>query len=157
MMKRSLTFRSVWFLCTLLFVVVLFSCKKDKEPEPDPVVDFRTYKLFNYSSGSEVDAGTFKIEQLLNGNSRLTITIGEPFRQSGATFEALINTKDEGDNELVFANLGMVDGGTGTLVTDPVVGSGSNLPVKFSDLINKTGYYVKIMNGANVQATGIIK
>lgn len=65
-------------------------------PQPDPVTDFINYKLFNYSSGSEVEAGSFKIEQLLNGNSRLTISISEPFRQTGANFEAVINTKDEG-------------------------------------------------------------
>lgn len=58
---------------------------------------------------------------------------------------------------MVYANLGSVNGASGALVTYPVVGSGSNLPVKFTDLISKTGYYVKIMNGANVQATGEIK
>ena len=156
-MKRTVTFRLVSIVCILLSASILFSCKKDNGPDPDPVVDFRNYKLFNYSSGSEVEAGTFKIEQLLNGNSRLTINISEPFRQSGANFGAVINTKDGGDDELVFSNLGMVNGGTGLLVADPVVGSGSNLPVKFTDLIGKTGYYVKVMNGANVQATGEIK
>ncbi|MGN6491493.1 MAG: hypothetical protein ACTHLE_05805 [Agriterribacter sp.] len=156
MMKRTVTFRLVSIVCILLSASILFSCKKDNGPDPDPVVDFRNYKLFNYSSGSEVEAGTFKIEQLLNGNSRLTINISEPFRQNGTSFDAVINTKD-GDDELVFANLGRVNGGTGTLIADPVVSSGSNLPVKFTDLIGKTGYYVKVMNGANVQATGEIK
>lgn len=156
-MKRTVTFRLVSIACMLFCVGLLFSCKKDKDPEPDPVVDFRNYKLFNYSSGSEVEAGAFKIEQLLNGNSRLTIIISEPFRQNGTNFEAVINTKDDEGIELVFSNLGMVNGGTGLLLTDPVVGSGSNLPVKFTDLIGKTGYYVKVMNGANVQATGEIK
>lgn len=157
MTKRSVSLLSVALLFLLSATTTLFSCKKDSGPDPDPVLDFRNYKLFNYSSGSEVEAGSFKIEQLINGNSRLTINISEPFRQSGANFGAVINTKDGGDDELVFSNLGMVNGGTGDLVTDPVIGSGSNLPVKFTDLISKTGYYVKIMNGANVQATGEIK
>ncbi|MBX2925644.1 MAG: hypothetical protein KF746_25830 [Chitinophagaceae bacterium] len=157
MIRKSMTFRALPFLCILFAGCFLFSCKKDSPPEPDPVVDFRNYKLFNYSSGSEVESGSFKIEQLLNGNSRLTITINEPFRQKGVNFEALINTRDAEDNELVFSNLGMVNGETGILVTDPVISSGSNLPIKFTDLINKTGYYVKVMNGANVQATGVIR
>ncbi|HTN08948.1 hypothetical protein [Agriterribacter sp.] len=144
---------------TLFFLLsaVFAGCKKDNNSNPDPNLDFRTYKLFNYSSGAEVEAGNFRIDQLADGNTRLTISINEPYRQNGINFDAVINTKDETANELVFSYLGNVNGKTGSLTVNPVMGSGSNLPVKYSDLISKTGYYIKIMNGANVQATGEIK
>ncbi|HRO45673.1 hypothetical protein [Agriterribacter sp.] len=141
----------------LLLSAIFAGCKKDNNNNPDPNLDFRTYKLFNYSSGAEVEAGNFRIDQLADGNARLTITISEPYRQDGINFDAVINTKDEAENELIFSYLGSVNGKTGSLIVNPVMGSGSNLPVKYSDLISKTGYYIKIMNGANVQATGEIK
>lgn len=143
----------------LLFFVLAFNmaCKKDSAVNQNQTTDFRNYKLFNYSSGTEVEAGNFKIEQLLSGNARLTITLNEPFRQSNVGFEAVINTKNEGGDELVFADLGVLNGSTGVLVVNPVVASGSNLPIKFSELISRSSYYVKIMNGANVQAVGNIQ
>ena len=132
-------------------------CSKDSGADSDPQLGFRTYKLFNYSSGSEAEAGSFRIDQLRDGNARLTISLTEPYRQDGIAFDAVINTKDEMGNELVFSYLGSVDGRSGKLVINPVVSSGSNLPVKYIDLIGKAGFYVKVMNGANVQATGEIK
>lgn len=132
------------------------ACKKDND-QKQQVTDFRNYKLFNYSSGSEMEAGGFVIEQLLDGNARLTITLSAPYRQNNVSFQAVINTKNEAGDELVFANLGTVNGSSGMLTTSPVVASGSNLPVKFSELISRSNYYVKILNGANVQATGNIQ
>lgn len=153
MSKKFMSYCIGWIAAALLLVTV--GCKKSSNPpDPNPSVDFREYKLFNYSSGEEVDAGSFRLDQLLNGNTKLTITISVPFRQDGVLFNALINTRDSSENELVFSNLGTVPGKTGVLVVNPVVGSGSNLPVKFNDLLDTKGYYVKILNGANVQATG---
>ena len=144
----------------LAFVLLLsaasWGCKKNSR-DNDPPLDFREYKLFNYSSGSAAEAGSFRADQLADGNTRLTISLSEPYRQNGITFDAVINTKDDSGNELVFSYLGAVNGKTGNLVVNPVIGSGSNLPVKYSELISKTGFYVKVMNGANVQATGEIK
>lgn len=133
------------------------SCSKDDGPKQEQSTDFRNYKLFNYSNGSQVEAGGFVIEQLLNGNARISITLSEPFRQNNVSFEAVINTKNENGDELIFANLGNLNGSSGTLSVSPVVASGSNLPIKFSELISRSSYYVKVLNGANVQATGNIQ
>ena len=156
-MIKQLTGWKVLILFFISLPVLFLGCAKDNGNDPDPQLDFREYKLFNYSSGSEVEAGSFRIDQLKDGNARLTISLIEPYRQSGIAFDAVINTRDEADNELVFSYLGSVDGGSGKLVINPVISSGSNLPVKYSDLISKSGFYVKVMNGANVQATGEIK
>ena len=156
-MIKQLTGWKVLILFFISLPVLFLGCAKDNGNDPDPQLDFREYKLFNYSSGSEVEAGSFRIDQLKDGNARLTISLIEPYRQSGIAFDAVINTRDEADNELVFSYLGSVDGGSGKLVINPVISSGSNLPVKYSDLISNSGFYVKVMNGANVQATGEIK
>ena len=156
-MIKQLTGWKVLILFFISLPVLFLGCAKDNGNDPDPQLDFREYKLFNYSSGSEVEAGSFRIDQLKDGNARLTISLIEPYRQSGIAFDAVINTRDEADNELVFSYLGSVDGGSGKLVINPVISSGSNLPVKYSDLISKSGFYVKVMNGANVQARGEIK
>ena len=149
-----------WRVLSLFFILLsalFIGCAKDDGNDPDPQLDFREYKLYNYSSGTEAEAGSFRIDQLKDGNARLTISLAEPYRQNGISFNDVINTKDEADNELVFSYLGSVDGRSGKLVINPVVSSGSNLPVKYSDLISKSGFYVKVMNGANVQANGEIK
>ena len=156
-MIKQLTAWKVGILFFISLSGLFMGCAKDSNNDPDPQLDFREYKLFNYSSGSEAEAGSFRIDQLKDGNARLTISLNEAYRQDGIAFDAVINTKDEVDNELVFSYLGSVDGKSGRLVIDPVISSGSNLPVKYSDLIGKSGFYVKVMNGANVQARGEIK
>lgn len=145
------------FTLFLAIISVNLSCKKDNDNPVERTTDFRNYKLFNYSSGSEVEAGNFVIEQLLDGNARIDITLSEPFRQNNVGFETVINTMNENGDELIFSSLGTLNGTTGRLVVSPVVASASNLPIKFSELISRQEYYVKILNGANVQARGEIK
>ncbi|MBX3241918.1 MAG: hypothetical protein KIT80_13095 [Chitinophagaceae bacterium] len=137
-----------------LLVVGSVACKKERTPR-ETVIDSREYSLFNYSSGSQVAAGTFKLEHMESGNARLTIQLNEAFRQPQINFTALVVT-ELNDTEVVFAQLGNVPGNSGYLVVNPVISLGSNLPVKFTDLVGKA-YYLKIMNGANVQATGEIR
>ena len=141
----------------LIAGLIFFSgaCKKDKK-DPNPSINYKEYRLFNVSGGSSVDAGSFRIDELQNGNTKITILISEPFRQEGAGFQASINKEDEDGNELVLSSLGMVNGGSGSLVVNPVLSGGTNLPVKYHDLVGNYGYYIKILNGANVQARGDI-
>ena len=139
------------------FAVVLFTaCKKDKE-DPNPSINYSVYKLYNESSGAPVEAGNFRLDQLKDGNTKITIAIDQPFRQSGASFQAVINKQDTSGNELVFSNLGIVNGSSGMLVVNPVISSGSNLPIPYNSLVGDFGYYVKVLNGANVQAKGGIE
>lgn len=146
---------SMFFALTFVTVSLFVSCKKDKE-DPNPSIAYKEYKLYNYSSGSALDAGSFRVDQLSNGNAKITISVSEPFRQANATFEAVINKEDISGNELVFSNLGLVNGSSGSLIANPVISSGSNLPIKYTDLVGQNGYYLKVLNGANVQARGEI-
>lgn len=141
----------------LMAGLIFFSgaCKKDKK-DPNPSINYKEYRLFNVSGGSSVDAGSFRIDELQNGNTKITILISEPFRQEGAGFQASVNKKDNEGNELVLSSLGLVNGSSGSLVVNPVLSSGTNLPVKYNDLVGSYGYYLKILSGANVQARGDI-
>lgn len=143
------------FSATFLMVNLFSACKKEKADE-NPSIGYKEYRLYNASSGSPVDAGSFRLDQLSNGNAKITIFISQPFRQSNTTFEAVINKEDASGNELVFSNLGLVNGNTGSLITNPIISSGSNLPIKYTDLVGQNNYYVKVLNGANVQARGDI-
>lgn len=144
------------FLLFLAVCAVSVGCKKDKTP-PVSVIDAKEVSLFNYSSGSAVNAGTSKIEHLEGGNARISIQLNEAFRQPQVNFSALITTTLSDDNEVVFAQLGSVPGFSGNLVVNPVIKLGSALPVKYSELVGRTGYFIKVMSGANVQAIGEIK
>lgn len=144
----------------LFFVVIVIAglftaCKKDKG-DSNPSVAFKEYRLYNSSSGNPVDAGGFRIDQLADGAAKITISISKPYLQPNTKFQAVINKQDASGNELVFSNLGLVDGNSGSLVINPIMSSGSNLPIKYTDLVGQTGYYVKVLNGANVQAKGDI-
>ncbi len=153
----SNTYRTIGIGMILILELAFFSgaCKKDKK-DPNPSINYKEYRLINISGGSSVDAGSFRVDELQDGNTKITILISEPFRQDGAGFQASVNKKDSEGNELVLSNLGLVNGGLGSLVVNPVLSSGTNLPVKYNELVGPYGYYVKILNGANVQALGDI-
>jgi hypothetical protein len=97
------------------------------------------------------------VDELQDGNTKITILISAPFRQDGTGFQASVNKKDSEGNELVLSNLGLVNGSSGSLVVNPVLSSGTNLPVRYNELVGPYGYYIKILNGANVQARGDIE
>lgn len=141
----------------LITGLIFFSgaCKKDKR-DPNPSIQYKEYRLFNISGGSPVDAGSFRVDELQNGNTKITLLISEPFRQNGVGFQASVNKKDNAGNELVLASLGLVNGVSGSLVVNPVLASGTNLPIKYDELVGPYGYYIKVLNGANVQAQGDI-
>ncbi len=139
----------------MLLLMIGAGCSKDRAPV-EAVVDLKEFKLFNYSSGAAVEAGICKIEHLESGNARVTVQLHEAFRQPQVNFSALITTTLADENEVVFAQLGSVPGASGNLVVHPVVKLGSGLPLKYPELIGNTGYFIKVMSGANVQATGEI-
>ncbi len=57
----------------------------------------------------------------------------------------------------MYADLGDVDGTSGTGEKNPIVSSGTNAAIQYNEIIAKTGYTVKVMNGSNVQAKGTIQ
>ncbi len=91
-----------------------------------------------------------------DSSASLTIRLSSGFLAAGITFQASLAVVDTAGTELIYANLSDVDGTTGVGTTNPVRAS-DNSAITYSDLILKQGYYVKVMNGTNVQAKGAIQ
>ena len=148
---------STWIIFAGIAVVSLFSScsKSDNNINQQPTVK-KEYRLFNQSSGMPLDAGTFTISQLADGNASLTINLAAGYRVTNVNLPSSIVTSDVTGTELLYASLGLVDGNTGVGLTSPVVMASNNLAVKYIDLIAKTGYLIKVLVGSNVQARGVI-
>jgi hypothetical protein len=140
----------------LIFLMVLVSCSKSDDT-PAFQAKSKEYKLFNSSSGTAVEAGSFTITEKSDGNARVTVRLNTNYRVSGVVFKSNITITDATNQELVYANLADVDGNTGVGETSLLVASGNNLAVKYTDAISKMGYTVKVFSGANIQARGVIQ
>jgi len=136
--------------------VLLTSCSKSEDKAPPFVGGSTDYKLFNLSTGTSVEAGTFTITELADGNARLSVQLNQGYKVAGAMFRTTITVPQTTGDELLFADLGDMDGGTGTLEVNPIVSGATNVPVKYSDVIH-SGYSIKVMNGNNLQASGVMK
>lgn len=154
-MNRKFSWKLLSGLMTALVLAGFVACNDDDDDGPP--LSFREYNLYNYSSGNQVDAGSFRIDEQRDGNARLSITLAPAFRVDNVNFQAQLVARDTNNVELVYASLGQVNGGSGELSVSPILESATNLPVRYADLITKTGYFVRILNGANVQATGEIR
>jgi hypothetical protein len=143
-------------LLSLLGVLLLLgSCTKEDD---GPALRTESYSLFNQSSGSSQSAGTFRILEQRNGNAAVEINLSEGYRINGARFTAVIVTYDAAsDSELVYANLGEINGGSARVTINPVIQLSNNLALSYDDLTGRAGYTLKILNGANVQASGQIQ
>ena len=141
-------------MMSLVALFTLAACSKDSTPSF--VGAQKEYKLYNQSSGSPVEAGTFTIIELQDGNAALNVNISTAYRVPGVTLSAKLLSSIVVGSELVYADLGNVDGTSGGASFNPVKVSATNLAVKYTDLIAKTGYVLRILNGANIQASGVI-
>lgn len=142
-------------MSALCAMVLLGSCSKDDD---GPALQSATYQLYNYSSGSPQVAGNFRIMEQRNGNAAIEINVDQAYRLPGTRFSAVIATFDETtEGQLVYANLGDVDGGAARAVINPVVELSTNRPIPYATLSARTGYSLRLLSGANVQATGIIQ
>ncbi len=135
----------------------LASCSKNEDSTPAFQGRSKTYKLYNYSTGSAVEAGTFMFSELQNGGASATINLSSGYRLAGVKFKSTITVADAQGVELVYADLGDVDGTSGSGEKNPMVSSGTNAAIQYNEIIAKTGYTVKVMNGSNVQAKGTIQ
>lgn len=157
-MKNILSQRFLRLLVFPVLAAVLFTSCKKSEDAPPFVGRSEVYKMYNRSTGSDVEAGTFTITELVNGNARLSIQLNQGYRVAGAKFRTTITVPQTAGagNELLFANLGEMDGGIGTLEVNPIVSGATNAPIKYNEFIMQSGYTIKVMNGNNLQASGVI-
>ena len=138
----------------LLSSLLFSACSKN---DSEPTLPSKEYTLYNYSSGSAVNAGSFTIQELADSTASLTIKLSSGFSIANVSLPAYIAKTDSITGvELIYANLGNVDGTSGILTATPVKTS-DNMTVNYSTLVGLQGYYVKVMNGTNVQAKGSIQ
>jgi hypothetical protein len=156
MMKRIMRVNVV-LLTTVFTLGLLTGCGKDNTPQPTTSGKQKDYKLYNLSTGASVEAGTFTISELLNGNAKLAIQLNPNYKVTGARFKVTMTVPQTGGTELLFADLGEMDGGSGTMEINPLLAGATNAAVTYNDIIGRTGYTLKIMNGANLQARGTIQ
>ena len=144
------------WLSAALFVSIIAitgnACKKDNVNLP-----YREYRLYNYSSGSAVDAGFFRVQQLSDSNSKIYVSLNQAYRTPNVQFAVTLNTQDTSGGEFVYSNLGNMEGSKGELIVQPVIATATNQPIRYTELIQKVGYFVKVMSGSNVQARGTIE
>ncbi|WP_153798731.1 hypothetical protein [Foetidibacter luteolus] len=147
---RRLTKTAVISALFLSFIL-MFSCSKDD----GPALASRQYVLFNQSSGTPMPAGVFTVQQLSDGNAAINIQLSNSYLVPGVTLNAYMTIADS--SNLIYATLGTVDGATGQGSINPVKTDGNNQPVKYEELIGKTGYTVRVLNNSNLQASGSIE
>lgn len=157
MMKTVLSQRFLRLLVFPVLAAVLFTSCRKSDDTPPFVGRSEVYKMYNVSTGSDVEAGTFTITELANGNARLSIQLNQGYRVAGAKFRTTITVPQTAGNELLFADLGEMDGGIGTLEVNPIVSGATNAAVKYNEFIVQSGYTIKVMNGNNLQASGVIQ
>lgn len=130
------------------------SCTKDDTPS----LASKTYSMYNYSSGSAVNAGSFTISELSDGNASLSVSLASGFLVPGVTLKSyVVLTDSTSGGELIYANLNDIDGTSGQVTTSPVINSSTNTAIPYTELVSKTGYSVKVLNNTNVQAKGDIQ
>jgi hypothetical protein len=143
------------FLGLLVLVMITVACNKNND---GPNLPSTEYALYNYSSGTAVNAGKFSFRQLPDSNASVTVTLDKSYLQEGASYNATISTgSDSGKAELTYAVIGTFTGANGSVTASPLRSLSTNMPIKYSDLLARKGYYVKVLSGANVQAKGEIK
>lgn len=156
MVKNVLSKGFLRFLFFAVLTATLFaSCSKD---DNTPAFNARSsvYTMTNLSTGTAVEAGKFTITELANGNAKLSIQLNDGYKVAGTKLKTTITVPQPANSELLFADLGDMDGTTGTLEVNPVVSGATNVAVKYNDII-QSGYVIKVMNGSNLQASGVIK
>lgn len=157
MMKNVLSQKFLSLLVFPVLAAVLFtSCSKSEDKTPAFTARSNEYKMYNLSTGSAVEAGTFTITELADGNAKLLIQLNQGYRVAGTKFKTTITVSQASGTELLFADLGEMDGGTGTLEVNPIVSGATNVAIKYNEVI-QSGYLIKVMNGNNLQASGVIK
>jgi hypothetical protein len=146
------------YLLALALPVLVISCDKDDDEGEDMQLESKQYVLYNDTTGAELNAGTFTVKELSDGNTAIDIALSDSFKVNDASFDALIvSFNDITQRDSVYASLGQVNGATGRGAMSPVIWSSTNAPIRYDSLISLDNYRVVVMrNDSTVYAEGAI-
>lgn len=142
----------------LLPVIVLsfMNCSKNSSSPANNTSG--TYKMYNYSSGSAVEAGSLTLNETSDGNASISVSLGSNYLVPGKVFKSYLILKDSVLGvDVTCALLNDMDGATGLSTTAPLVNSSTNVAIKYHDIITARRYSVKVYNNNTIQAIGKIE
>lgn len=141
-------------LGTTLAAVIGVGCKKDDAPQ----LASETYLMYNYSSGSAANAGSFTVTESSDGNASISVNLSSGYLVPGVTLKSyVVITDTTTGSEFILSNLNDIDGSSGQSTTSPVINNSTNTPISYDELTSDKGYSLKILNNTNVQAKGDIE
>lgn len=147
--------KAVSYLLLLGVTAGVMSCSNDDDDLATPGLESSQIVLVNDTSGTAVNAGLAKINELSDGNISMEVSLADSFRTSEANYPAAIVKFDTTlQRDSVYADLGIIAGATGTVTKTPVVWGPTNEPISYDSLMSLSGFRVKISADTLVQAEG---
>jgi hypothetical protein len=140
----------------LLPVIVLsfINCSKNSSS----LTTSSSYKMYNYTSGSAVEAGFLTLNETSDGNASISVSLNSNYLVPGKIFKSYLILKDSVLGvDVTCATLNDMDGATGLCTTAPLTNSSTNVAIKYHEIIAARRYSVKVYNNNTVQAIGKIQ
>lgn len=141
-----------------LAVLCFVACSKSSNIATPETPSSQSYKMYNYSSGSAVEAGSLTLQKTDDGNASIAVNLNDSYLVPGKILKAYLIVKDTILGiEANYANLSDIDGATGFATTAPLINSSTNVAIKYDALVSEKRYSVKVYNSNTVQAIGKIE
>ena len=140
----------------LLLPVIALSFMHCSKNSSSPTTS-RSYKMYNYSSGSAVEAGSLTLNETSDGNASISVSLSNLYLAPGKVFKSYLILRDSVLGvEVTYATLSDIDGATGVSTTAPIINSSTNVAIKYDEIVSDKRYSVKLYNSNTVQAIGKI-
>lgn len=151
--------KKTYSLLTLAFFSLCFAaCSKSGGTTAPGTSSSQSYKMYNYASGSAVEAGSLTLSKADDGTAAINVNLNSNYLVPGKILKAFLVVRDTILGvEANYANLSDIDGAKGTATTAPLVNSSTNAAIKYDAIISDKRYSVKIYNSNVVQAIGKIE
>ncbi|MFT4024548.1 MAG: hypothetical protein QM664_12280 [Flavihumibacter sp.] len=136
--------KAVTYLLLAGLATGVVACSKDD----DTTTALRSSELVltNDTSGVAKNAGTVMINELTDGNISMQVLLADSFRMAGDQYPASIVKYDSVlQRDSTYADLGIIDGATGTVTKSPVVWNGTSEPISYDTLATLTGFRVQVV------------
>jgi hypothetical protein len=146
-------------LSLLLLPVIVLSLMNCSKNSSSPTTNTSgTYKMYNYSSGNAVEAGSLTLDETSDGNASISVSLSSNYLVPGKMFKSYLILKDSVLGvDVTCATLNDVDGATGLSTTAPLINRSTNVAIKYQEIIAARRYSVKIYNNNTIEAIGKIE